>query len=245
MKLNLHLHTVYSDGNNTVEEMALWLRSLGHCCLVTSDHDYYMSPEKYESQLVESAEVSKRLGFPIINALEISLWTEEAVLVGVDACRRWLAERQKPEHRVLGGDTLFNHTWKTMPRLLDGMNYGLCLVHPGLREQLDYGMFHAYEVMNSGSPWSAEDVARMKELMPVARPVRGMDCHSVRVWEERQDPYLNSCNEVADPIESEDQIIAWLRGHPELSGNSGTLEESSTSPTAPVVKPLPGEEKQK
>ncbi len=186
--------------------MAEWVQSLGHTCLVTSDHDYWMTPASYEKQIKESEDVSRELGFPIINGLEISLWCEEAVLIGTDACRRWLRERQKQEHKAHLGDHGKNHAYKTMPQLLDGLDYALCLVHPGLRDPVDYSMFHAYEVMNSGSEWDDATISRMRELMPNAKPVRGMDAHS-----NRGDHHLESCNAIGSPIDNESDIIHWIK----------------------------------
>ena len=69
MKLNLHLHTNYSDGSNTMREYAIAMKELSHVALVTSDHDYCMTEEKYAAQLIEAKELSKELDFPIICGL--------------------------------------------------------------------------------------------------------------------------------------------------------------------------------
>jgi hypothetical protein len=211
MKLNLHLHTRYSDGSDSVKGMGLWLKELGHCALVTSDHDYMMNPESYEKQIAESKLVSEEIEFPIINGLEISLWHEEAVLIGTEACRVWMKERAKSEHNTEGKLFMARSTaYELLPGLLDGLSYGLCLVHPHLQQtDLNYGMFHAYETMNSGYDWGKERVEKMKEMMPTARPVKGMDAHGSRT--EMKEYYANSCNEVETPLTTEAEIIQWMR----------------------------------
>lgn len=77
---NLHTHTVFSDGENTPEEMAEAAVSLGFSALGFSDHsftgfdpDYCMTPESYEAYKKEI----RRLKEAYAGRLEIRLGIEQ------------------------------------------------------------------------------------------------------------------------------------------------------------------------
>lgn len=209
--LNCHAHTNFSDGSNTIRQMAEFCKKHGHCMFVSSDHDYNMDPCGYETQVGLSRLVSEDLDlFPIVNGLEISLWHEEAILIGEAACRRWLAHREgRGDDRV--------HEFKTVREILgDPATYALCLAHPVLRllapSKLErfhntpefYQLFDAYEDPYCGHHWDDARKAQLRSLMPTARAVASLDAH-------RLSYYSAEPNVLNDPITTESELIAWLK----------------------------------
>lgn len=78
-KVNLHSHTLYSDGGDNIEDMAIMARNLGHCCYIITDHyygkgvvlsSYSLTVQSFQKQIQEAKEVSERLNFPIIVGIE-------------------------------------------------------------------------------------------------------------------------------------------------------------------------------
>jgi hypothetical protein len=211
-KLNLHLHTEYSDGRNTMKEMAVEAKIQGHVALVTSDHDYCMKSEDYTRQRIEAIQLYREVELPIICALEISLWSEEAVLVGRDACIAWIKFREAHKLKTWTEVYRFHPPLDEIKELLKPFTYGLCLVHPGCAGDAElYRMFDCYEVMNAGHAWPQDYIDKLKILAPQAKPVNGIDAHSA-------DGYLKDprclCNEVeAGEAGSwtEAKIIEWMK----------------------------------
>jgi hypothetical protein len=216
--LNLHCHSSFSDGSGSIECLAESFRRHGHVCLVTSDHDYYMNPEKYEAELIEAQRVQQKLDYPILCGLEISLYHEEAVLVGTEACRSWLKlMKGAPRNDIVNWTPQSNkkqaaYVVEAFKEVTAQNRCGACLVHPALRPDstVPYELFNAYEIMNCGNLWSMESIARMRQMMPRAQPVRGLDLHS-RGWLE-DEVFMRCCNGIDHPIQTEEQLIAWVRG---------------------------------
>jgi hypothetical protein len=233
MKINLHSHTKYSDGCNTVFEMADQARRGGHCCYVSSDHDYRMTPEKYEKQLLDAMVSQTMAGIPIFVGLEISIGGEEANLIGTEACRAWLKGRawepDPEQYRAgLGNYNLkpeyYDKCWEVQENnliaILDAYDCALVLVHPcmaafyedGKRRTSEfiYDLFHGYEVMNRGAMWPDDLLALMRTNMPNARQFRGMDAHSSESYEPGRYS-SDSCNEIDFTPTTEEELIHWIK----------------------------------
>jgi hypothetical protein len=173
-------------------------KQLGHVAFVSSDHDYCMTPEKYEQQLLESNILSEFYQMPVVCGLEISLGNEEAVLIGTDACRAWLRMNAlSMGHREIGN---------MLKSSAGAFNHGLCLVHPACYcvDATIYPQMHCFEIMNSGCPWSEPEVQSLQKLMPTAKQVRGCDAHGTMSLE-------CPCNEVSEGAWNEEAIIQWMR----------------------------------
>ncbi len=91
-KINLHCHTHFSDGANTVEEMAQAQHDLGFNTCVITDHVYCEdrsisnSLEKFKLQLQHKEKAEKSVGIPIILGIELSVnRQEECLIFGTDA----------------------------------------------------------------------------------------------------------------------------------------------------------------
>ena len=203
-KLNLHLHTNYSDGNDTMEDYAKLMKAKGFACLVTTDHDYHMTLEKYEQQLSEAAEVSKRLNFPIFCGLEVSLYEEEAVLLNEEMCKEWFGIKKQVQKEMRKDDITTLDTWLHAKSLY--CDFAFILVHPRLtRVKNLYSLFTHYEIANCGNySWEDRKLKEMQHLMPYAKPVAGIDAHGLRFVKDFRMSYshlityFESCNTFSD-----------------------------------------------
>jgi putative hydrolase len=92
-----HVHTNWSDGKSSLEEMSLAARELGHDYVVITDHSPRLkvarglSPERLRQQLDAIAELNRRFTpFRILSGIEVdilqdgSLDQEEALLAALD-----------------------------------------------------------------------------------------------------------------------------------------------------------------
>ncbi|HVJ14344.1 MAG TPA: PHP domain-containing protein [Polyangiaceae bacterium] len=97
MRGDCHVHTNWSDGKSSLEEMALAARDLGHDYVVITDHSPRLtiarglSPERLRQQLDALAELNQRLApFRILSGIEVdilpdgSLDQEEELLAALD-----------------------------------------------------------------------------------------------------------------------------------------------------------------
>ena len=212
MKLNLHCHTNYSDGGDSFRDMAIETMNQGHVAFVCTDHDYMMNPIKYEQQLHEAKLLEEELNFPIICGLECSFYSEEAVLIGKDACRTWLNYREEHQ-KTYPADLpyMFKIPAETIANLLYPFNHAFCLVHPGGKGLPElYKLFHCHEIMNSGAEWPLEAQEKIQNLAPQSKPVRGIDAHSINALQDIR----SICNNVDSfYIEgwNESNIIKWMK----------------------------------
>ncbi len=93
---DLHMHTIYSDGANTVYEMALRAKNLGYEYIAIADHSQSLkvggglSPETLREQWAEIEAVKEKLGIDILRGSEVdilpdgSLDYDEDVLRGLE-----------------------------------------------------------------------------------------------------------------------------------------------------------------
>ena len=79
IKADLHVHTTYSDGHLSVEEIADAAKSMGYYYLAICDHSqsvYYangLSVERIRQQEVEIQNVAEKLGFEILAGTEVDI----------------------------------------------------------------------------------------------------------------------------------------------------------------------------
>jgi putative hydrolase len=114
-----HVHTNWSDGKNSIEDMAVAARDLGHDYVVITDHSPRLkiarglSPERLRQQLDVINELNRRMApFRILSGIEVdilpdgSLDQEEALLAALDVVvasvhSQLRAERQAMTDRML------------------------------------------------------------------------------------------------------------------------------------------------
>lgn len=218
MLLNLHTHSNYSDGSNSLGELVLAFKEHGHCCLCVTDHDYSMTLYGFKAQQKEAAELSKVHEFPIFCGLEISCGEgEEALLFGTKVCEEWLALRQVNDLMPMGssgftfreGQFLKWVKWTKQEK-------ALVLCHPTLRAQIEgfYDVFDGYEIQNSGCLWPEENVKLMERLMPKAKAFRNYDLHTLTVfWGIQNIQEHFPCNEVPDDfsLKNEADLMRYIK----------------------------------
>ncbi len=80
IKGDLHVHTNYTDGNNTVEEMAQAAREMGYSYVAITDHSQHVSvanglkPEEVRKQIKEIDKVNEKLkGIAILKGTEVDI----------------------------------------------------------------------------------------------------------------------------------------------------------------------------
>ena len=88
---DLHAHTTWSsDGKNTIEEMALHARKLGHSYLAITDHSHYLRENRLEAQTRELEALQESLGrFRLLKGIEVNIRADGSLDVPDDV----LAER--------------------------------------------------------------------------------------------------------------------------------------------------------
>jgi len=197
--LNLHTHSNYSDGADSILDLACAYKEAGHIALCLTDHDYSdMTLAKWEKEREEAAIVSKEIDFPIIVGLEAFIHnTEEVLVFGYRACQTLLSTN------ALCNAGTFQAWFKEQQE-----PFALILAHPYLWvEQPEfYKLMDGYEITNCGLYWGDEYVEKMKKLMP--EPRRGYmnhDLHTIR-------NLSHQCNDVGEDlvIKNELDLIQYL-----------------------------------
>ncbi|MFA0759533.1 MAG: hypothetical protein PVTTEEND_002220 [Candidatus Fervidibacter sp.] len=88
----LHCHTKWSDGANTVEEMARAARERGYEYLAITDHSppmgWGVKPENFRKLIGEIRQVSERLGFPILAGIEVDIAPDGSLHMDEDILRQ-------------------------------------------------------------------------------------------------------------------------------------------------------------
>src|SRR3989339_1933030 len=86
IKGDLQMHTKWSDGNNTVEEMALAAKDLGHEYLCITDHTGKLAianaldEKRVNEQRKEINKINKKLGgFTILQGVEVNITADGAL----------------------------------------------------------------------------------------------------------------------------------------------------------------------
>jgi predicted metal-dependent phosphoesterase TrpH len=86
-KINIHAHTIFSDGLNTPYHMAMEAKRLGFTALVITDHYYGVDFSEYSAsadryKLLRRACREARDVLPVIAGLEVSCADEEILVFG-------------------------------------------------------------------------------------------------------------------------------------------------------------------
>ena len=138
-KINIHAHTIFSDGYNSPYMMALKAKELGFASLVITDHYYgrksthCLSKLKY-ALLKKACQEAKSI-LPIILGIEYTYMNEEILVFGSAFINKILSadmDSDKPDmatmlewKRIHNGACILCHprrpkNWKNLRPLLDG-----------------------------------------------------------------------------------------------------------------------------
>ena len=206
MRINLHTHTIFSDGGSNIKAYAEKAKINQHLVLCLTDHDYKMNRKKYIEELLEAELVSKEIGIPIICGLEISVFYEEALLFGKEACINWLERRW-------GEGITHEETPSYLKEIKARYNCALVLCHPQLNTQYDKAMFESgilslfdgYEITDHKDLFPPDKIEWLETIMPRAKQYRNFDAHHV-------DDFEGITNEVNIVVQNENDLIQYLRG---------------------------------
>ncbi len=206
-KINFHSHTRYSDGANTIREMAMMSKNLGFCCHVITDHYYgkredlaswSMTRESFLAATEEAEEASWELDFPVIvgaecgynAAEEINVFGKEAVL--------YLMENDVSHQSYLEAREKFN--------------CAMILNHPGLTKSMDlkvWEVIDGFERFNSGQDYfKGEYGDKDRRLIPLELKDKTMFSNSDAHQAESLDRGFNLINK---KIETENDLIKFIK----------------------------------
>ena len=194
-KINIHSHTIYSDGLNSPYVMALKAKELGFTALVITDHFYgrdlpnFMSMEKLS--LLKKASREARKILPVIVGLEVPFMGQEVLVFGGAAIQE-----------------ILRHGKPNMQRMLDLKSETGCAVvlcHPSSDFHFAVPAVDAYERVNGGS-----------DLFVCGNKKRGLGmlegkqawCNSDAHMVDRLDVCYNI---VGSKIETETDLIKYIK----------------------------------
>ena len=195
-KINIHSHTIFSDGMNSPYVMALKAKELGFTALVITDHFYgldmpnFMTLEKYK--LLKKAAYEAKSILPIIIGIEIPFMGQEVLIFGGAAVQNIL-EFGKPSMEKL----LF---------LKKETGCGVVLCHPSSNFHFAVPAVDAYERVNGGSDF-------FREMNGVKRDLDGLEgkqawCNSDAHTSDR----LEICYNIVDSkITTEQDLIKYIK----------------------------------
>ena len=191
-RINIHAHSIFSDGYNSPYVMALKAKELGFTALVITDHWYgcienSLTPERVTT-LRKSANEARKI-IPVIIGLEIPVLGQEVLVFGGDAVK----EIAGCKNKVLAND-LF--------RIKNSTSSAFILCHPGIdiSNQL-VELIDGFEAYNSGRNYfDKRGFGSLAELPAWS----GSDAHMA-------DYLSDGWNEVDTKITTEDDLIKYIK----------------------------------
>ena len=139
-KINIHAHTIFSDGLNSPYKMALTAKEIGFSALVITDHYYgnvcpdFMS--KSCMKILKKACKEAREILPIIIGMEVVFMGQEVLVFGMAAINKIL-ENGPP-------------TLEDMVKLRREDGCAVVLCHPGEGFEVTLPVIDGFEQFNSG-----------------------------------------------------------------------------------------------
>lgn len=160
-KINLHAHTIFSDGANSPLGMALAAEKLDFSCLVITDHYYgpnrltehALNKEKY--RLLRRACSEARSILPVIIGMELAIGQEEILIFSTPLIKEIL----EADTKLSIGELL----------VLKEKIYSACILcHPGSPHHWPalLPVIDGYEKYNSGQNWFKDRTAGCLSSLP-------------------------------------------------------------------------------
>ena len=130
LKVETHLHTVHSDGRDTVRDMLAACRDAGYDAVAVTDHNTV-------SGLPEARAVAEKLGLILIPGVELTTFHGHAVLLGIDEVPEWrnldAALADQPARQTPLADGGAGVTRRGMDAVADEVHAAgglVCIAHP-------------------------------------------------------------------------------------------------------------------
>jgi len=200
-KINLHAHTIFSDGDNTPLGMALKAKELGFSALVITDHFYPTHPREWCSTNIERRKLSskacdeaERMCLPTISGIELAFGNEEMLVFGTEMIQAILRHCDRGNELSIG----LLKKWRSR------YYSAFILCHPQNRDNwIDLlPILDGYERYNSGQDMfcNNRDLGCLMYLPNWCNS----DAHCARALDMGH-------NETDVKIETEEQLIAYIR----------------------------------
>jgi len=142
-KINIHAHTIFSDGKNSPYTMALKAKELGFTALVLTDHFYGLDvPEfmgKISMHVLRKACAEAKEILPIIIGIEVPFMAQEVLVFGGAAIKSIL------QNGLPTMDTMLNLKKET--------GCAVILCHPGDAFEITEPAIDGFEQFNHGSDY--------------------------------------------------------------------------------------------
>ena len=191
-KINIHAHSIFSDGFNSPYVMALKAKELGFTALVITDHFYGLDiPEfmgKNSMRLLRKSCKEAKEVLPIIIGIEIPFMGQEVLVFG-EAAISWILKNGLP-------------TMSDMLEIKKDKDCAIILCHPGEDFEKACPAIDGYEHFNSGQ----DCFKRERDLGPLAE-LQGWcnsDAHTV-------DRLSRAHNIIDSKIETETDLIKYIK----------------------------------
>jgi len=233
-KLDLHCHSIASDGAETIPELAEMAVRVGLSGLVITDHCSPNNAFTMNRTILESLESVSNLQCPVIVGSEIQTPYGEFLLYGKKACEQWDHYKRDlaPIAKIFG----ITQYWEMFEKFVlhkvtysfdfgrcgivkavigPKLSYAMALCHPNIVDRdwcLDmpkmfWGLVHGFEIQNENIHYDQtkpEVVDFFMKNIPHCKCLRNSDHHGGDT--------LGMCyNEMELKEVSENQLIHWFR----------------------------------
>lgn len=195
-KINIHAHSHFSDGSNSLIEMAEEAKRLDFCSLVVTDHYYPSNPDEWCSANKEKHKlihITKKeiKDIPVIIGMEVPVCNEEILVFGKEAISR-----------------IHNYTDKLsveyLKALKNELNCAFILCHPmqSINWFKLYPILDGYERYNSAQDMFSHD--RELSCLENLPSWSNSDAHHIKTM------YMGY-NIIDEKIETENDLIQYIK----------------------------------
>ena len=215
--INLHAHSMLSDGSASITCMAVRAKELGFSALVLTDHVYSLGDDGKDADMSMSyrrykyakkeAEAITKLGYPVIIGIELSVREigEEIAVFRDKAINTIFKLRNR--YKVI--------TVKQLKTIRQHTKCVLNLCHPARPDRVIESGCHlildGYEFINRCREYFGERYAATSPTR-VENPFEAFDMIPLCNSDAHQVSTLSSCyNEVEEEITTEEQLIAYIK----------------------------------
>lgn len=176
MKINLHCHTNYSDGDNILE-MTKEHQRQGFSAFVVTDHVCPLrlnrkhpmcitSYKIFQQQAQQLAQISAKINFPCIQGMELALWGEEVLVFGEPVSQKLFNFIERIDLNKYSDKDAYKQ--EIVPLLLQIIKENkeqsaIILCHPRLNPNNDsilkplYPLLDGYEFQNRGNYYFTDE----------------------------------------------------------------------------------------
>ncbi|GAC1319053.1 MAG: hypothetical protein NVSMB2_14150 [Chloroflexota bacterium] len=195
LKVETHLHTLHSDGRDSVRDMLAACRDADYDAVAVTDHNTV-------SGLAEAREAAEKLGLILIPGVELTTFHGHAVLLGIDYVPEW----RNLDSAEIAHPLPDQAAWvepRSMNAVADEVHAAgglVCVAHPAALGSplcsgcswdwpIDPTKIDLWEIFNAGRPYPDLPYELWRRLVSRgsrAAPVAAGDVHSVAAARARR-----------------------------------------------------------